>query len=87
MTHALLWARSLAALKAEMCAVDHSIVLAQREYIKALERLAKCHLMPVAQSENPTRTESAAQVEVEEDAIVHALDDTTLEASNMDMEP
>ena len=90
MTHALLWARRHAALKTQMCAVDHGIHLAQAEYIKALERLARCHLTPVAQSEHLTHIESAAQVKVdeedqEEDVIVRALDETTLEVSNMDI--
>ena len=60
MAHALLWARRHAALKTQMCAVDHGIHLAQAEYIKALERLARCHLTPIVQSK-PTHTESASQ--------------------------
>ena len=98
MTHALFWARSLAALKAEEGAISMCVDLAQEEYIAALERLTKRrlthsaeskeHARPhdIAQSEQPDRDESVTQVHVEEgDEIVHALDKTTLESFDMEL--
>lgn len=84
-THALLWARSLATLRAEEQAISTCVELAQDEYIAALERLAKCHLTSVAQSPQPDHDESVTQVHVEgHDEIVRALDETTLESFDME---